>query len=483
MARIEWQVWQRNHDGERIAIYAGQGRRTGGMQGFRFEKRLGPPGEFVIEISGDDSRIDSIETDHVFEFWYRDIVAELDWTRAFSGFHRDEDYRDLEDGTMVYQSIGRSLEDILVSETIPGPAASHTSCIGGPAETPAKEHVDQTVGPGADHPRQGLTVEADGGTGKYWCKCVAYENLLDVLMDIAHTGPGDFQVEQTNPSWNETTGDIGMEFRWRTPRWGKDRRRGNTAGNKPLVFSKELGNVVEIHYRYSRLDEANVVTGIGEGYRRTRKTFRMSSGHEDDSPWARRHVVRNIQKSATDIQMQGDLIDALERGKPSELMEVTVKQTKATRWKRDWDLGDLVTTEVRGREVDQKIVGVQVGLDPDGNMTLVALMEEMDTSLGLTSTSTSTTTSTTTSTSTSTSTTSTSTTSTSVTMSYSTTQTAYTRPPTTTSTTTISSTSTTSVSLSMTMTRQPPTTSTSTTSTSTSTTTTSSSVSTTTLCP
>jgi len=371
----EYQVKLKNWNGGVVALFAGTGRTVGGLQSIRFDKRLRTVGQFAVEIDGTDERIDLFDLDYQVEIWRRDRAGGLDWYVIFEGFHRSDEYRQDQSGQEVFVSRGHHYNCLLSAEPIYWLTGTAQARKSGAAETVAKAYVDENVGPGATSPPRlaagvmpGLTVEADGGTGATWSGGRQFKNLLDTLTELADFAPADFMVVGTGPAT--------FEFQWRADQWGYDRTRGNAEGNVPVVFSPQLGNVRNINYLYSRMTEVNVCYVIGQGAGVLRRTVTRTSGHEDDSPWARRAVARDSRNTAGTSALNDKGDEVLEKQGSRVKMVCTVKQTPATRFGRDWDVGDLVTVEYRSFSTTQKIVGVQVGVNQGGEETVQAIMEE-----------------------------------------------------------------------------------------------------------
>jgi hypothetical protein len=66
-------------------------------------------------------------------------------------------------------------------------------------------------------------------------------------------------------TWCWGQGPAAFEFVWRNVRWGRDRTRGNSEGNPPVILSPQFGNVEGIQASYSHLDEVNAVYTLGQG--------------------------------------------------------------------------------------------------------------------------------------------------------------------------------------------------------------------------
>ena len=375
MAEIIYQVRLKNVAGAPIATFVGRRRRLpGALWGFNYDKRLRTSGQFTVRIDGDDERIDLFDLDCQVEFWRRDTRAGLDWYKDFEGFHRSWAFEQDQEGRDVFVSRGRGYNDLLAAEPIRYYAGSDYACKSGPAETVAKEFADENVGPSATSPPRdeagvmpGLAVQADAGTGAVWDGCRANKNLLDVLVELADYGSGDFMVVGTGPAT--------FEFRWRDAYWGLDKTQGNGA-RPPVTFGPAYRNATNLRYNYSRLVEVNVVYVLGQGTGADRAIMTVTSGAEGDSPWARRAVSRDA-RDAPIAALPARGYATLYEQRARRTMSFQALPTPACRYGRDWDWGDLTTVEFRGMTLDQKIVGVRVGMSSDGVETVQPETEDL----------------------------------------------------------------------------------------------------------
>ena len=384
MAETLYQVVVRDTTGNQVALFAGGGRGAtgGGMQAFGYRKRLRTPGDWWVQIAGDDERIDLVELDdglnHIWEFWRRDPVGGLDWYRDFSGLHRFDNFQQVAEGRQVYVARGRGLNDLLGGEVIRYDAGTAGAQKTGPAETVAKEYVDENLGPGAPAARQlaNFTVQADAASGATWGGDRANEQLFDVLIELADFAPGDFNVVDLS-GINETPA---FQFQWAANQWGLDRTAGNADGNAPVIFGVQRRNATNMDYTYNRLDEVNVVYAGARNFRDFRKVrTRTASDLGLDTTWAttawgRRAVFRSCQDNDdADVDTKAD--ETLYKLRPRVTFVFATNVSANTRYGRDWDYGDLVTVEHRGRSVSQKIVGVTVAVGGTGEVTVSPEME------------------------------------------------------------------------------------------------------------
>ncbi len=374
----EYQVWLQDWDGDRIAVFTGTGRETGGLLSFSFLKLLRKPGQYVLRIDGTDERINDFTLDFQVEFWRRDRFGDLDWYKVFEAFHRAEGKRFAESGQRLYESRGDHYNVLLLAEPIFYAAGSTYATKSGPAETVAKAYVNENIGPAATSPPRdyagvmpGLTIEADGATGASWPSSGrARRNLLDVLVELAEYAPADFMIDGT--------GAATFEFRWAPDQWGDDKTWGNAGGLPAVSFDARLNNLRNLSYDYDRKNEINICHVLGQGSGEDRRVVTRTSGAESDSPWNARAVCRDARNTyeTAALNRKGD--EVLDKMRARVQTTVDVAQTVATRFGRDWDIGDLVTVRDTAFdfEATQKIVGVRVDLANDGTENIQAIMED-----------------------------------------------------------------------------------------------------------
>ena len=371
-----------DHNDNIVATFAGFGYGTpfrGGLHSFSYRKRLGTSSNAIaVRIWGDDERInDFLRLDEGYDMRWRVFRTDPLWDGAerkdFVGLHRGEEDDQLQSGEFLYTSFGTGLNDFMQSEFIDYHSGSSQVQKQMDASIAAYEYVNENIGPGAGNDDLGLSrvrprlvVEYPPLCGRIWSGGRAYKLLSDVLLELGEFAPADYGIrEETLPTGSSNLANF--VWKWRTPRWGSDRTLDNTEGNLPLVFSAETGTVQEYKGNFSHLDEINVVTAVGQGVgssRRRAMTFRNST--IGLSPWARRAVVRDL-KSSEDAELLVRAEEYLLQNAPLKKVKFEVLQNEITRYGRDWDIGDLVHVENRGRRATMKIVGVTVTVRKEGN--------------------------------------------------------------------------------------------------------------------
>jgi len=359
-------------------------------------RRLQSIGQFALYIDGNDDRIPLLKVINAqVEIWRRDPIAGLTWLNGLDTWRRDGFtlttgwYKDHEgfirawnrgfsgEGRRVFVCQGRQYNDLLAGETVNyskgsvgPPGAAKTGLPGAIAAEYVNENIGTTAGldaEGNSRVRLGVTETVESDTAVNWSGDRANINLLDVLQELSEFAPGDFLIAGT--------GAAQFRFIWRGTRWGLDRTPGNALGNVPCVFSVFNNNVTNVTFGYNALVEANVVyvAGQGQGDLRNYRTVSTAAGTAFN--WSRRAVFRDARDTNNNATLDARGGATLEELRAKYSASFQVVQTSATRYGRDWDVGDLVRfTDEDGADTDLKIRGVYVSVNSEGVETITPEM-------------------------------------------------------------------------------------------------------------
>jgi hypothetical protein len=270
-----------------------------------------------LSLNSNDSRCSLFELDGLVEIWRTIPGITLPWYREFIGFHRGIIDSTAKDSKTSYVSNIVGLNDLLARTIINYVPATIKSYKNAPAETAMKEYVEENCGASATiaNGRESNGVlpyfinEVDGALGAVWEGDRAWENLLDVLQDISRFSNIDFDVD-----WDSASEQF--VFRTYESQYGEDRTivglnstTGlNAAGNSPVIFSLERGNLSSIERVFDRLSESNVVTVTGDGDGATVAVEVRISADSASSPWNRREVCRPQSGFVSEMQTYGDSV-------------------------------------------------------------------------------------------------------------------------------------------------------------------------------
>ena len=325
-------------------------------------------GSFSLQIAYDDPRVDLFVLDGMVEI-YRSVPGiGLTWYKEFTGLFRDPKFNVTQDGKKVFTASGVGLNDFLFRTIINYPEGTIKSYKNIAAETAMKEYANENCGPIAlvtppyervyDGVLPDFIVDTDTALGPVWEGDRAFENLLDVLVDIATTSLIDFNVV-----WDDFLKKfvfytyVGQQGLDRTS-VGVDATTGlNASGNVPVVFSLLRGNVKSISYEYNRTSEANVISVLGDGDGATRTIVSLDRpATVASSPWNRREASRSQGGFISQMEFAGEA--ALNEMQAREIIEFEPMLQPMLMYGRDYMLGDRVSVIFRNVTRHKRIVSV-----------------------------------------------------------------------------------------------------------------------------
>jgi hypothetical protein len=338
-----------------------------GFSGLAYTKQVNAPGFMIFSLRGDHELLSTLADKWQVEVWRKpDGQA---WARDFVGIYRQPEWRYGDRSTFsgycpgiismlswrhVMWKAGTASRSRFVAakaETIMNTLVSYNACA---AATIANGRIREgAIG--------GLTVEADGTDGNTIDWFCAYDNLLENLQKCAKVAGGDFDVVKTSSS--------AWQYRYYVGQLGTDR----TASVK---FSMNLGNMTDVQYRITRLDErtAVVVGGKGEGADRATATVTGTNYNV---------TTNNIENflNATDVDTTDALTDRgdqyLDEVQAREVFTFTGREAPLSRYGVHYYLGDLVTAAnpINGTDYTAKVMQAVVSFDDSGKEIINTLIE------------------------------------------------------------------------------------------------------------
>lgn len=379
-----------DHEENRVAIFDD-------WRSLEYTKKVNDVGSLRFVIDGRDERAALFDLDYIFKVYRSVPGVGLDWYVDFVGLHRSSFWKTFQNGNIQYSSFGVSPNDLIRRRAIAyrsGDTQAEADAVG---ETAMKQFVYDNMGGGASSAIRrfvnilgegtypfggqlaGLSIEADGGAGANFAGARAYDNLLEVLQDIANKTGVDFEmVRQSGNIWYFKTyaNQLGSD---RTTD-GLDATTGlNSAGNAPIIFSVENGNVSEISYSLSRLEEANAVVAMGKGERSTRTVVALTDDDAiDDSPWNRIEITRNGSSNDYVAQLEDFARKWLFDMQSKEEFKFTPLQQPDYLYGQNYFLGDKVTAtyslpDGTFIERDKRILSVSVTVSGDTRLEEVSM--------------------------------------------------------------------------------------------------------------
>lgn len=349
--------------------------------GLEYVKEVNGVGSYSLTLIGGDARRSLFELDGQVEVWRSIPAMGIDWYLDFEGFHRKIIKSISENGEKTFTSVGVGYNDLLARSVIAYKAGTIRADKEAPSETVMKEYVRENCGPTTDWTIVGrlfdggfpnFSVEPNTNGGIVWSGTRAYENLLDVLQDIAAYSSIDFAVEGLP--------EAHFIFRTFLTQMGADRTVAglsattglNQFGNSPVIFSDLHGNVANLTYTKDHTSERNVIIVLGPGEGSTRQTVtRFRPSEIDDSPWNRLEASRPVQVPDSalpdtvtyNMQVFGD--EMLEELKAKEQIEFDPLPQESTLYGVNYALGDRVTAQYDGLSINKKIIKATTRVQED----------------------------------------------------------------------------------------------------------------------
>lgn len=353
----------------KIRVYTPQGTQLAEIVDFfslGYSRRVNAPGMMQYTLDGNHYSIALLEDKSQVEIWRRDTSAGIDWYCDFYGIYRKAKLSYPDNYYFTATCPGQlSLLGWRINAFDAG-LADFSEFTGVAAETVCKRLVqynftsDATVANGRD--RAGnmtypgtISIQADNGQGNSITRSFARKNVLTILQGLGgNVGGGDFDlVKMAAATW---------EFRWYLSQLGEDR-------TSTAIFSTDLDNMANPTYEYDAINEATVAIVGGQGTESAR-TVSVVTG--DNYEVATNDIEMFIDGRQLDtaamLTNEGD--QELDAAKARTKFTYDILQTYASRYGRDYFLGDLVTARWGSISETQQIKGVTVSVKRDGSDTI-----------------------------------------------------------------------------------------------------------------
>ncbi len=367
-----YQVLLKNQKGVPVALLTDE---SPAFRSFYCTHVRNAPGECRFEVDGDSDIARLFEVDGQIELLRRAPEFGInDWYVEWEGFHITERQETAEDGTTRFISNGATYLDLVRREEVGYFAGSAFTDKSGPGETVIKQFVYENVGMGAGSFQRvdngvmaGLSVQADNGLGASWEGSRAWKPLLGVIQEIAEATGLVFDVAGIGPAQ--------FEFRVYDRQRGKDRSLTglneatglNGAGNAPVTFSKEAGNMITASMQITRGDEINVVYVLGQGEQSDRNVLVVKdTAAVAVSPWNRRVVSRNAVQETVDAGLQSVGESVLNERRIQTMVSFMPLQVASTVYGRHYGFGDRVSVKYANRTVNVEIAEVELTVNESG---------------------------------------------------------------------------------------------------------------------
>ena len=244
----------------------------------------------------------------------------------------------------------------------------------GYADDVVKSMVGESMVSPADDDRAftQMALEGDEGQGTWSCYEGNWVRLLDAVTDSVGEdgtkGGCDFRVERVSG---------GYEFKTYAPFFGTDRRRGNSAGNKPTIFSFDNGNMKNPEKQVLWANAVTVAYGGWQGGGMERTIYEEENATAlAETPYARREAFYDVRDVPQGDTIGGILQQMLIDDGEKEIVSAEILQTDACLYGRDWWFGDLVTLDLPdGTTYDMRVIETRGRISGDNEEEIEGVIE------------------------------------------------------------------------------------------------------------
>lgn len=209
----------------------------------------------------------------------------------------------------------------------------------------------------------GMSTSASSGAGTVVTLDCSMKSLLQTIQDVAYTGGGDVSLDWTAPlTWSLV---------WYTGQRGTDR-------TSTVILSIPSGTIGELTITTDRITDFTTVIAGGAGVNKAR----IYATRPSPLP-----TGLNSREIYTDARATGNATLAALQQQSTALLRAQSRRRKTYRAKvlqngsllfgRDYFLGDLVTIRDNSTDVTQKVQGVNLQLDSNGQETVDVILADV----------------------------------------------------------------------------------------------------------
>lgn len=218
-----------------------------------------------------------------------------------------------------------------------------------------------------------LTKQANLSLGASVAKSATRRRLLDVCTDLAQasTTAGTYLTFEILAPSEDT-----LQLRTFAIQRGVDRRFGNSAGQTPVILSRQRGNLIDDHLVIDYTNAASFIIAGGQGQADLRLIgTAFDSVRASGSPFGRIERFRDATNLSSQASIDDEADAQLRAARPLILFTGDLVETEALTRGIDFDLGDLVTAEhpQSGQQYDVRLDLVRETINNSGRRVACGL--------------------------------------------------------------------------------------------------------------
>ncbi len=245
----------------------------------------------------------------------------------------------------------------------------------GPADEVLRDYIREQAGDLASALRRtpGLEVPIVPGTGTNIGKRLRHDILLEIVRDIAKSTNIDFNIERTTDlNFEVFVGQLGEDRTYTTNRFAR----------RYMVLSPDRGNLLLPKYTIDETQEATVLLVLGPGQGVNRAIMELSNNARvNASPFNRIERVKDARDTQPGVSVQlltEGRLELIDKAAKVEFDADISSQLGGTKYRVDWELGDLVTVAWGEQRNDVRIAGVEIKLSAQGEEMSIKIEQQQE---------------------------------------------------------------------------------------------------------
>src|SRR3990167_2102870 len=364
----EHECWLHDPYGNRLAL-------LDTTHGFGYARVVNNAGWWAIPLPGDfDDSL--LKIDGIVEFWRKPEGGAL--RLQTSGFLRVITESTDAQGVDSIQIEGPDKNELISRRIVAYAAASSqadkTDQVDDMLKAIARENLGSSASAARNLTALGFTVHPDLAAGPSITRGFAWREVSRIYREIVDASAG----VGTDLYWDIVpTSANAFELRTYIGQLGVDRSYGS--GSNPVLFGLLWGNLAEPKLTRDYSKEGTTIYAGGQGEGANRGIVEVADVTRlNRSPWNRREAFVDA-RNERDTDGGTTVANArLNDGRPRLRFIGKLLDTPQAVYGKDWNFGDRVTVEYRGRQLDGLVEAVTVKVDAEGNETVEARFEVED---------------------------------------------------------------------------------------------------------
>lgn len=143
-----------------------------------------------------------------------------------------------------------------------------------------------------------------------------------------------------------------------------------------VTFDETSGSLLEPDLEFDYSEEKNYLYGGGQGEQSSRVVRQVYDvARYNQSIWGRIEGFQDARNQSAAAAVQGAAEVALWEGRPKVRYSARAMDTEGTRFARDWDVGDLVSSNFQDIQFNSLIRAVSLTVDQDGRLDVDARLD------------------------------------------------------------------------------------------------------------